>query len=158
PPGTTPGAILGRVSSGGQTKGDLIPFADQVHDVVRKVLAAPAARTAAVAAVYWDCQTAIELKFAADGTPVFPWRQGFWTIVAEGWQRTYHHLWWRTDRIVRGDLAAAYLNQAVEALRIPMVSATEGVVPPILLTITGGITGKAEVAAFTARSRSGRRG
>src|SRR5262245_517723 len=159
PAGTTPGAILRRVSSGGQTRGDLIPFADQVRGVAEKVLPTHEARGCAVAAVFWDCQTAMEVKFDADGAPVFPWRQGFWTLVEEVWQRRYGRLWWwRTDRVVRGDLAAAHLTQAVEALRIPMASATEGTVPPVLLTITGGITGKAEVRSFTVRSREGRRG
>ena len=159
PAGMTPGAILGRASSGGQTRGDLIPFADQVRGVVEKVLPAHEARGCAVGAIFWDCQTAMEVKFDGDGVPVFPWRQGFWTLVEEVWQRRYGRLWWwRTDRVVRGDLAAAHLTQAVEALRIPMASATEGTVHPILLTITGGITGKAEVRSFTARSREGRRG
>src|SRR5207249_385164 len=65
--------------------------------------------------------------------------------------------WWRTDRIIRGDLAGAYLSQVVDALGIEVQSAMEGRVDAMLLPIYGGAMGKREARGISERVQTGRR-
>jgi hypothetical protein len=159
PPGTDPAdyeVALVRVSSGGQTEGDLIPFRNQVEEVVAQL---PRRRPGAcLMAVYWDCQTAIEVHYNRSGEPVFPHREGLWTLIRDGWARRYATVWWwKNNRAIRGDLAAAYLVQMAEARGVIFQSVVEGQVAPVLLTVQGGITAKGEVKSIVEQSRIGKR-
>jgi hypothetical protein len=158
PPGTDPAdyeVALVRVSSGGQTEGDLIPFRNQVEEVAAQQ---PRRRPGAcLLAIYWDCQTAIEVHYDRSGEPVFPHREGLWTLIRDGWARRYATVWWwKNNRAIRGDLAAAYLVQMAEARGVLFQSVVEGPVAPVLLTVQGGITAKGEVKSIVEQSRIGK--
>ena len=144
-----------RVSSGGQTEGDLIPFHNQVEAITAQL--ARRFPAALLVAVYWDCQTAIEVHYDRQGVPYFPHREGLTRAIQDGWQQRYTTLWWwKNSRAIRGDLAAAHLVMMAEARGVRFQSAVEGEVPPVVLTVQGSITAKGEVSSMVEQSRNGK--
>ena len=145
---------LDRVSSGGQTEGDLIPFHNQVEAITEQL--ARRFPGACLAAIYWDCQTAIEVHYDRQGVPYFPHREGLTRAIQDGWQQRYGALWWwKNSRAIRGDLAAAHLVMMAEARGVRFHSAVEGA-PPVVLTVHGSITAKGEVSSIVEQSRIGK--
>lgn len=146
---------LVRVSSGGQTEGDLIPFHNQVEAITEQL--GRRFPGACLAAIYWDCQTAIEVHYDRQGVPYFPHREGLTRAIQDGWQQRYGALWWwKNSRAIRGDLAAAHLVMMAEARGVRFHSAVEGEVPPVVLTVQGSITAKGEVSSIVEQSRIGK--